>query len=211
MSKAVLANKTTERSQTAFCLRSATIIRLLLPLTFSVWHPLFPFCCGLHHTSSFLTLTHLATVSSIYTCSVLVSFFFSPWLRLSLPVTPVSRHRLALLAASHLRPPSRGWGSGRKAMTVHRAASRGHRAGLSQLSQETERDRQRMYSSSTLWPRGNNSLPSPKLLLHCWFSAQQYNLEVVARLTIRESSWPNVCHDLKWVITFECNCSSYFS
>lgn len=93
----------------------------------NVRHHLFLLLCSFSQTLfSLLTLTHLATVSSIYTCSVPVSFFFLT-LAHTLPVTPPSL-------------------TGRKVATVHRPAARGHRARLSQLSQETERDWQGMYS-----------------------------------------------------------------
>ena len=118
MSKAVLANKTTERSQTAFCLLSATISRLPLPLTFSVWHHLF--LSAVVFITPFLSSTWL-TLPRYHqsTPAPFLSHFSFHLGSGSLPVTPVSRHRRALLAAPLLRPPSRGWGPGRKAMTVH--------------------------------------------------------------------------------------------
>lgn len=118
--------------------------------TLNVRHHLFLLLCSFSQTLfSLLTPTHLATVSSIYTCSLPVSFFFLT-LAHTLPVTPPSL-------------------TGRKVSTVHRPAARGHGARLSQLSQETERDWQGMYSVClwALWalisPEAELTIPTPRL------------------------------------------------
>ncbi len=65
----------------------------------------FSFYCSPHHTFPLLTLTHLAKVSSIDTCCVLVSFFFLTLPTLSVHNPPASHRDLALLPLFLLRLP----------------------------------------------------------------------------------------------------------
>ncbi len=180
-------------SPATFCLLSLTMRKLLLPLTSDVWHHLFRLLWSSSHLFlPLLTLTHLATgvINLHLLCSCLI--FLSHLGSRSLPITPSLPQRLGSPAS--FSPPSpfpaRVKGLAGKPRLSTELQPEGTEQGFhSYHRKRSETGRGCILATLSLAQRHNKSLPSPKLLLLCLFTAQQYDLEVVARLVVLGSKY----------------------